>query len=61
MVARENLPMYVHDLDGSDAVSIMGAALRKLQGWSPSSYAAEMSRYVTRSVRSSSSFFLFLF
>lgn len=37
--------MYIHDLDGSDVLSIMGAALRKLQGWPEQAYAAEMSRF----------------
>ncbi|KAK4701488.1 hypothetical protein P7C70_g4743, partial [Phenoliferia sp. Uapishka_3] len=46
MITRENLPMYIHDLDGSDVISIMGAALRKLQGWSEPAYTAEMSRFL---------------
>lgn len=38
----------MHDLDGSDVLSIMGAALRKLQGWSEKAWLAEMSRCASR-------------
>ncbi|KAM0750424.1 hypothetical protein T439DRAFT_381112 [Meredithblackwellia eburnea MCA 4105] len=46
MIDRDNLPMYIHDLDGSDVLSMMAAALRKLQGWPEQVYSAEMSRYL---------------
>ncbi|ORY84083.1 hypothetical protein BCR35DRAFT_60819 [Leucosporidium creatinivorum] len=36
----------MHDLDGSDVLSIMTAALRKLQGWSERAWLEEMSRFL---------------
>lgn len=44
LVAKENYPILMHDLDGSDVLSIMSAALRKLQGWSEKAWLEEMSR-----------------
>ena len=44
MIARENLPCYVHDLDGSDVLAMIAASLRKLQGWSEKAWSEEMAR-----------------
>ncbi|KAK4045941.1 protein-tyrosine phosphatase [Microbotryomycetes sp. JL201] len=42
LMDRDRYPIYLHDLDGSDVLSMMGAALRKLQGWSEKSWLEEM-------------------
>ena len=47
LVDQSNYPVYIHDLDGSDVLAIMCAALRKLQGWSEQAWTTEMSRQVT--------------
>ncbi|SCZ88394.1 BZ3500_MvSof-1268-A1-R1_Chr2-1g04381 [Microbotryum saponariae] len=46
LINRTGYPIYLHDLDGSDVVAMMGAALRKLQGWSEGAWSEEMSRYL---------------
>ncbi|KAM0791539.1 hypothetical protein ACM66B_005988 [Microbotryomycetes sp. NB124-2] len=46
LMDRERYPIYLHDLDGSDVLSMMGAALRKLQGWSERAWLEEMSRFL---------------
>ncbi|KAK4047975.1 protein-tyrosine phosphatase [Microbotryomycetes sp. JL221] len=46
LMVRDNYPIYLHDLDGSDVLSMMCAALRKLQGWSERAWLEEMSRYL---------------
>ncbi len=46
LVDQANYPIYIHDLDGSDVLAMMCAALRKLQGWSEPAWTTEMSRSV---------------
>ncbi|SGY21818.1 BQ5605_C016g08277 [Microbotryum silenes-dioicae] len=46
LINRTGYPIYIHDMDGSDVVAMMGAALRKLQGWSEGAWSEEMSRYL---------------
>lgn len=48
LLDKANLPCYIHDEDGSDLLSLVGACLRKLQGWSENAYKAEMARYALR-------------
>ena len=42
----ENLPLYIHCLDGVDVTSTLGACLRKIQGWSEAVILAELTRGV---------------
>lgn len=41
---RENLPLYVHCLDGVEVTSTLIACLRKIQGWSDVAIEAELAR-----------------
>lgn len=41
---RENLPMYIHCLDGVEATSTFVACIRRLQGWSDLSIREEFAR-----------------
>ena len=42
----ENLPVYIHCLDGTNVVGLVIMCLRKLQNWIPSSIASEFSRHI---------------
>lgn len=42
----ENLPLYIHCLDGVDVTSTLVACLRKIQGWSEAVILAELTRGV---------------
>jgi hypothetical protein len=46
LIRKEHLPIYMHDLDGSDSLALMVACLRKLQGWNEAAWVEEMSRCV---------------
>lgn len=48
LIRKEHLPIYMHDLDGSDSLALMVACLRKLQGWNEAAWVEEMSRSVAR-------------
>ncbi|WFD19771.1 hypothetical protein MCAP1_002007 [Malassezia caprae] len=43
---RENLPLYVHCLDGVEVTSTLVACLRKIQGWSSAALCEELTRGV---------------
>ncbi|CCU99479.1 unnamed protein product [Malassezia sympodialis ATCC 42132] len=43
---RENLPLYVHCLDGVEVTSTLVACLRKIQGWSSAALGEELTRGV---------------
>lgn len=44
LVNRENLPLYVHCLDGIEVTSTLIACLRKIQAWSDTALRAELAR-----------------
>ncbi|WFD01255.1 hypothetical protein MYAM1_004017 [Malassezia yamatoensis] len=44
LLHKENLPLYVHCLDGVEATSTLIACLRKIQGWSDPSIRMEFAR-----------------
>lgn len=44
LLNRENLPLYVHCLDGVEATSTLVACLRKIQGWTDASIRDELAR-----------------
>lgn len=44
LLNRENMPMYVHCLDGMEATSTLVACLRKIQGWNDASWRQELGR-----------------
>lgn len=41
---RENLPLYVHCLDGIEVTSTLIACLRKIQGWTDAAIRSELAR-----------------
>lgn len=44
LLNRENLPLYVHCLDGVEATCMLVACLRKIQGWTDTSIRVELAR-----------------
>ncbi|CAO3689410.1 unnamed protein product [Umbelopsis vinacea] len=50
IIDPENLPIYIHCLDGSDVSGLVVACLRKLQMWSTTSAMGEYLRYLRSNV-----------
>eukprot|EP01112_Ceratiomyxa_fruticulosa_P015405 TRINITY_DN4523_c0_g1_i2.p1 TRINITY_DN4523_c0_g1~~TRINITY_DN4523_c0_g1_i2.p1 ORF type:complete len:279 (+),score=58.81 TRINITY_DN4523_c0_g1_i2:233-1069(+) len=53
IIAPENMPLYIHCLDGANVTGIVIMCLRKLQNWNLSAIYSEFSRFTRESYISS--------